>query len=657
MKQLLFIAFVLLSFKQALAQDFDYGKTSPAEMDMKRYDKDTSAHAVVLREFGKAWISSNDDMPLVFEHHIKIKILDSKGFGNGDVVIELYHGDNDKYETVRDINGLTFYTDENGNTQRTNLEPNKVYHTTVDKHHETVKFALPNLRPGCVIEYKYVTESPYHFNFHTWVFQSDIPKVYSEYEAHIPAIYEYNAVKRGPLNLSVNKAVLENDCFSYYGTKCDCSKLTYGISDIPGFIEEDHMTAPANFVSAIYFELAQMTNQNGTKIKITKEWADIDHELKSHEAFGDQLKRKDLFKQSILPIVGNLTDSLQKAQAVYRYMQNWFKWNKHYSAFSDDGVKKAIESHTGNSGDINLSLICALNAAGLNTEAVILSTRDNGFVNKLYPGISNFDYVIAKVNIGNKSYLLDATDPLLTFGMIPTRCINDQGRVMSLNKPSYWIDMVAAQKKAITTTLDLTLQDNGKIKGIITTYSVGYAAYDKRQDIKKFNSVDEYVENLAGKLAKIKILKSEISGLDSLNLPLTEKYEVEIDAYNNLNHESIAFNPAFWYRNTNNPFKLNERSYPVDLGSASDNKMTVNLHYPAGFEITAQPTPVSLALPLKGGRFLTDVSASDGTVTYAQIEQFNKAIYSAEEYPYLKELYNKMIQNQKASIVFKKKTN
>jgi hypothetical protein len=655
MKKLLYLVFILLSFKQLAAQDFEYAKVSPAEMDMKKYDKDTSAHAVVLREFGKAWVSSADGIPLIFEHHIKIKILDSKGFEHGNVVIELYHGDDNSFEKVRDIEGVTFYTDENENTQRTNLESNKIYRENVDKHHETVKFALPNLKPGCVIEYKYITESPYHFNFHTWVFQSDIPKVYSEFEAHIPAIYEYNVSKRGPLNLSVNKAELENQCFSYYGTKCDCSRLTYGINNIPAFIEEEDMTSPVNFVSAIYFELAQMTNDRGVKIKVTKEWTDIDHELKLNEFFGDQLKKKDLFKQRILPIVANLTDSLQKAQAVYRYIQAWFKWDKNYSKYSDEGIKKAIEAHTGNSGDINLSLIAALNAAGVNTEAVILSTRDNGFVNKLYPVMSNFDYVIAKVNIGNKSYLLDATDPLLAFGMIPIRCINDQGRVMSLNKPSYWIDMVAAQKKGVTASLDLTLHDNGKIKGAITIYSIGYAAYEKRRDIKKFNTVDEYVENLSEKMSKIKIQKSDISGIDSLDLPLTEKYEVEIDAYNNLNHESISFNPAFWYLTTANPFKLTDRSYPVDLGSASYHKMIVLLHYPADFEISAQPTPVSLALPLKGGMFLTEFSAEGGTLTYAQVEQFNKAIYSAEEYPYLKELYNKMIQNQKANIVFKKK--
>jgi len=35
--------------------------------------------------------------------------------------------------------------------------------------------------------------------------------------------------------------------------------------------------------------------------------------------------------------------------------------------------------------------------------------------------------------------------------------------------------------------------------------------------------------------------------------------------------------------------------------------------------------------------------------------KFNKSIYTATEYPYLKELYNKVIQSEKAEMIFKKK--
>src|SRR3546814_5231157 len=97
---------------------------------------------------------------------------------------------------------------------------------------------------------------------------------------------------------------------------------------------------------------------------------------------------------------------------------------------------KALERRSGNICDINLALIAGLSAAGLDGEAVILSTRDNGVVNDLHPVLSDFNYVVAKVNIGDAHYLLDASDPLLPFGLLPLHCINGKARVINLKEPS-----------------------------------------------------------------------------------------------------------------------------------------------------------------------------------------------------------------------------
>ncbi len=114
--------------------------------------------------------------------------------------------------------------------------------------------------------------------------------------------------------------------------------------------------------------------------------------------------------------------------------------------------------------------------------------------------------------------------------MLPLRCLNDQGRVFSLDKPSYWTDMTTPQRESTTYNFDLTLQDDGKMKGTLKRYSAGYSGYLKRGEIKKFNSVDEYVEHVeGGNTAKTKILKSNIDNIDSLDKPVAETYDVEIN--------------------------------------------------------------------------------------------------------------------------------
>ncbi|HEY2581609.1 MAG TPA: transglutaminase-like domain-containing protein, partial [Mucilaginibacter sp.] len=474
--------------------------------------------------------------------------------------------------------------------------------------------------------------------------------------AHIPGFWTFKPSLKGFLKLTKSSADVETKCFTAGSANCDCSFLVYGMSDIPAFIEEDYMTSKNNYLSTINFELEEFINPyTGTKTKWTKEWKDIDFQLKKEDEFGGQLKKKSLFKDRVVPVISGKTDDLDKAKAIYVYIQKLFKWNNDRGIYSSDGLNKALDSHSGNDADINLSLISALSSVGLNTEAVLLSTRDNGKINTLYPVVSDFDYVVAKVNINNQSYLLDATDPLLPFGMLPLRCLNDQGRVFSLDKPSYWMDLNVPQKESTTCTMDLTLLDNGKLKGTITNYFMGYEAYEKRVAIKKFNTMDEYVEDLYSKSPKVKVLKSEINNIDSLDLAITEKYEVEITVFDKANADRLSFNPFFLTKIDENPFKLLERSYPVDMGVPKDYRIILTVKLPPQYAVDSPPQIVAVALPNGGGKFLTEYETDNNSFTFSHVIKFNKSVYSPEEYPYLKEFYNKIILSEKAEMIFKKK--
>ncbi|XHR96602.1 DUF3857 domain-containing protein [Mucilaginibacter sp. UC70_90] len=651
---LILLIFIGLSHL-ASAQDFETGMEGP-EIDMVKYDKDPQANAVFLNEFGKTRIDEvSDHIRMVFTYHAKIKIFSKEGLNKGTIAIPIHNGDN-SYEEVQNISGTTYYKDDNGIIQQAELDTKKVYTVKDYKYGSTVKFVLPALRPGCVIEYKYEVVSPYWDLFHGWNFQDDVPKVYSQYEVHIPGFWNFNASLRGALKLTKSTSEVERECFSSGGSKADCSHITYAMKDIPAFVEEDYMTARKNFLSAIFFELVEWTNPyTNVKSVISKEWSDVDRQLKISDGFGSQLKRTSLLKERIAPVIAGKTDDLDKAETIYNWVQKQLKWNDYIGIESNEGIKKALDTHTGSIADINLTLVTALSAAGLNAEAVLLSTREHGMVNTLYPVLTDFNYVIARLTIGEKTYLLDATDRLLSFGLLPLKCINDRGRVINLNKPSYWVELTSQQKAATTRTLDLTLLDNGKLKGTIVNYYKGYDAFEKRKAIKKFNTIDEYVEDFDEKQPKLKVLNYEITNLDSLDNPLREKFEVEIDAFDNLNHDKLAFNPFLWEKRTTNPFKLAERDYPVDWAFASDKRLILVMHLPQQYIVEAPPQVVTYSLPNKGGMFATTFETQDNTFTFSNITQLNKSVYDSAEYPYLKEFFNKIILTEKGDMIFKKK--
>ena len=65
------------------------------------------------------------------------------------------------------------------------------------KFYDAKKFAIPNVKEGSVIEVFYTLESPFVFQFRSWEFQSEIPKLQSEFWALIPGNYLYNVSLRG----------------------------------------------------------------------------------------------------------------------------------------------------------------------------------------------------------------------------------------------------------------------------------------------------------------------------------------------------------------------------------------------------------------------------------------------------------------------------
>src|SRR5690606_22089038 len=125
-------------------------------------------------------------------------------------------------------------------------------------------------------------------------------------------------------------------------------------------------------------------------------------------------------------------------------------------------------------------------------------------------------------------------DPLLPFGLLPLHCINGKARVINLKKPSYWIELTSSQKSIVRYTLMAELFPNGILKGQLITQSLGYAAHRKRRELAEYTTVEEYIEHRNEQLIGFDMLAGEIDGREDVDVPLTERYEVEMKLYDSL---------------------------------------------------------------------------------------------------------------------------
>lgn len=651
---LLLLTFASLS-AIAVAQkgDFDFGKVTYKELDMVKYDPDTSAVAVVLNEFGQAHLT--DDGNVVFEYHTKIKILKPEGQREGNFIITLYKFSSSD-EKLLSVQASTFNLDVHHAWKETKLDAKNVFTEKTNKYANEVKFALPEVRVGSVIEVMYSTESPYIFQFHPWEFQSDIPKINSEYWCKIPANLIYNITLHGYYKLSKNETSVLKECFQPDGVseKGDCMLGKYAMRNVPAFLEEKYMTAKKNFLAGIYFELSEIKDNYGRTTKYGEEWKDVDRKLREHEDFGGQIKRnKNLWEDKIKPLVEKESDPTAKATIIYDQVRHWYSFNGDNRVYTETDAKKVYESRKGNSAEINLALVGALLAAELDASPVLISTRDNGLPIKIHPQQTSFNYVAARVKLGEKEYLLDATDDFLPFGVLPMRCLNDQGRIIS-KEESGWVNLTPTQKQKTVITMNVKLNETGELKGTLALQYTGYDAIDQRKKING-KTKEEYLKELSKELNDATIENYTVENETDLTKPLVEKMDITLAGGDGSSANIVYFNPFVMNRYEKNPFQSNERLYPVDLGAPIETGFYITVELPEDKVIDEAPKSIAFSLPNSGGKCLVNVSNTGSKASLACVIALNKAIYTSEEYHYLKEFFARIVQIQQSSFVFKKK--
>ncbi len=175
---LLFISFN--SFSQAKGT-YTFGKLSQKNIDLKIYDRDSTANAVFLFEKGKTiFKQTHNSIIISTKYYAKIKIFNKEAFDLATIEIPIYNTKNAS-EKVKDIKAIT----HNG-MQNIYLSKDNIFTDRISDNYSEVKFTMPNLKENSIIEYEYTLESPFKQNFKGWEFQGEIPKIKNEFNALIP---------------------------------------------------------------------------------------------------------------------------------------------------------------------------------------------------------------------------------------------------------------------------------------------------------------------------------------------------------------------------------------------------------------------------------------------------------------------------------------
>ncbi len=287
---------------------------------------------------------------------------------------------------------------------------------------------------------------------------------------------------------------------------------------------------------------------------------------------------------------------------------------------------------------------------GFIANPVLLSTREHGKANEIYPEMDKFNYVITKVEIDNKFYLLDAANKHLGFGHLGEECYNGSGR--TIDPIPVLVNLSPDSLKENSLTSVFIINGDKKMEGNLTA-NLGYFESEKLRNKLSNTKEEDYFKQIKKEYSSdVEILNTSIDSLQKLEDPVSIKYDINFNFGND--EDIIYFNPLLSDAIKENPFKPAQRLYPVERPYCIDDIYVLNMEIPKGYKVDELPKSTRVNLNEDEGMFEYIIAKTDNAVQMRCRLLLNKANFDPDDYTTLRDFYAFVVKKESEQIVFKK---
>ena len=651
--QLLVLTFLACSCVMGLAQ-----KAKDISMDLlKQTVHPTDSAAVAAYDYQKVEISYEftNKILLTMKYRFRLKVYAEGGEKYAEFQIPTYHSNGDK-ERVIEVKGITANI-VNGQRHVIKLDKNQIFKEETSDNYTTVKFAMPMVKPGSVIDVSYQVSSPFIYTIPKWYFQHEIPTHESVYKIHVPNYFTLTPIPSGTFPISREE---QNNINLGRSMK----HVTLTGKDIPALEEDDYVLNDNDYRSGIKYELLSVNIPGELPQNFSKDWNSIAKNLDDDVYFGRQLNKKYKELDQFVETLGDKSMD-EKTSEIYHYVQSNFSWNESYGIGSYDGLKKVMQTRSGNIGEINLILVYMLRKAHVPVNPYVSKSRRRGLLNLLFPSLSELNYTMAAIPQENGEHLLlDASCKHNSIGQLPVRALNINGLILQGTEATpYYPPNPNLYKIQTVSKYELDLE-NSVINGNSKRKRSNYASYKYRLDMEQSNknedeqSSNTKADNQESDIESFDIENTysvtELTGLEDINEHIMINFDEKLVTCMKKVGDIHFIDATLDFGLDRNPFEEDEREFPVFYNSRVDSKTIASFQLPEGYVIEEKPDNLNIALPNGMGRFSYEVKSQGSNVIIYYILKINDDIILPQDYPGLKTFYDMIHDLSKEKIVIAK---
>lgn len=644
MRRLSIFIFATITTFQSFSQSVypAFGKADINELLLKECPFEKGANAMKLLDYQETEIFINGtDLRVQTERRIRIKIFNKEGFDAANVTIPYLQ--RNKKSKVIDVAAYIFNIDSTGTNSITEkIDKKLVFKETVKSGISAVSFTFPEVRPGCVVEYRYTHIEKNSFLLDPWFLQDEIPTTLSICKLSYPAnmVIDYRLINTSEvIRESVDKQMRNIETFIQ--------------KNIPAFKEEPLMSSIKDNLQRIEFAFVPFHSAVSI-LSGTNRWDLFTRYLIASPFFGRQILMDIKGTNQILDSVKNFTSDDDKIRFIYHHVKNHLKWDNTLSLYPDD-LNVVWKNKLANSAEINLSILNLLKKAGIQSYPLLVSTRNNGKPDKIFTSLGQFNNVIILIGDSSQFYVIDGTQKYISHKVPPDNILNRD--VLMINNDSIiskWLTISDSRQLLKTNIMArATLINEFVLKGdaYISYYDYSKAIKIEEQSRKEKN--DDSKEFVEGDILDVSIDSLIEENANNELLPLTHKFTFTYKLTNTGDYYFI--DPFFLSRFRKNPFSSDERLTDIDMGSNQGFKIQLHLSVPDNYMIEELPKNVLVRSNDSSMIFSREILHQKNDMLFRCSFELMRPIFSKEEYPAIKEFFKKMYGILNDRIVLKKK--
>ena len=606
------------------------------DLALKSNPANPGDHAMILyRE------ETLDDVAATISEYKRIKIFDAQGKDYADIRIQYYAG-----ASVKDLHARTILP----NGTAVNFTGKAYDQVSVKAGDERVMqktLALPDVTPGCIIEYRYTVQlnPSYYYDSH-WDVQDDLFTRDAVFTVRpYPGAPFYTRASRLP---QMAKPLPQKD-----GT------YRLELTDIAALVKEDLMPPDEMLrgrIDFFYRNTSAQTTEEFWKDQGKKWDSELDKFANGH---------KDQVQQEVNRIIASGDSPDVKLQKLYERAQKIrnldYEDRKTRQEQSREKLKDnnnagdVLKNGYGIARDVNFLFVAMARVAGFGATEVYLAPRNRRLFNPEAQEVRQLGVDVVAVQMaGAEERYLDPACASCPYGLLPwyetackgLRLDHDGGQFIStpITKPG---------DGSMIRHADLTLSTDGALKGDLQVDYTGLWAISMRdagwrddQAGREKLFSDDVLERLpAGSQFKL----TGMTGWDRQSGAIHVQGHVEISRALSRAGHHLLLTTAVLHAGEQTQFAESERLYPVYYRFPFELKDEVVIQFPA--EVHADSLPNSVSIPAGAANYEFVVQPQTNGLQLNRQLSLAAYLFGVDSYPALQGFFSKAHASDERQIV------